>query len=146
MSEINNFNYDLDKITESETVYDFVSRLSIGKNFVNRDHRLGTNGKTILFPAGTKLKDEILMNIITAMDTCDINHLDKIKTDYTTINIGSQNVSFTVPDGYTLYRIVQEKTGYDVTDCFTESNNRYTFHFDVCATHPDIYKAYYYAN
>jgi hypothetical protein len=62
MANVQPFNYDLDKITERETVFDFVSRLSIGREFVNEDAI--NNDKQIIFPAGSMLKDDILMNII----------------------------------------------------------------------------------
>ena len=146
MANVEPFNYGLDKITERETVFDFVSRLKIGKEFVNSDYNSGANNndKQIIFPAGSMLKDEILMNMIRTMDTSDINHLDKIKTAYKTVAVGEKTVNIPVPSGCELYRIVQEKTGYDVTECFIKLGDHYTTTFDVPCTHADIYKAYYY--
>ena len=146
MANVDPFNYRLDKITERETVYDFVSRLSIGKDFVNKDYNSGTNSndKQIIFPAGTMLKDELLMNMIRTMDVSDIIHLDKIKTTYKSVTVGERSVTIEIPSGYTLYRIMQEKTGQDVTQCFTKSGSTYITNFDVPCTHVDTYKAYYY--
>lgn len=146
MANVDSFNYKLDKITERETVYDFVSRLSIGKNLINQDYNIGTNtnDKQVIMPAGSKLKDDVLTNIIRTMDTSDILHLDKIKTAYKWVMPGSKSVTIVIPAGCTLYRIMQEKTGQDVTQCFTKDGNEYTTTFDVETTQSDIYKAYYY--
>lgn len=146
MANVDPFNYRLDKITERETVFDFVSRLSIGKDFVNQDYDSGANAddKQIIFNSGYMLKDEVLMNMIRTMDTSDIMHLNKIKTAYKSVKVGDTSVTIKIPEGCTLYRIVQEKTGQDVTQCFTKSNNTYVTTFDVPTSHTDIYKAYYY--
>lgn len=146
MANVEPFNYGLDKITEREVVFDFVSRLSIGKDFINKDYNsaTNTNDKQIILPAGMMLKDEVLMNIIRTMDTSDILHLDRIKTAYKSIGAGEKSVTIVIPTGCTLYRIVQEKTGEDVTQCFVKNGDNYTATFDVVTTIPDIYKAYYY--
>lgn len=151
MSNVNPFNYSLDKITEREVVYDFVSRLKIGEAFDNKDVDTGANSndKSVIFPAGYKLKDDVLMNIIRTMDISDILHLDSIKTTYKSVMPGESTVIIKVPEGgYTLYRIIQEKTGYDVTECFTEhkasSNDYYKAEFNVPFTTDDIYKAYFF--
>jgi hypothetical protein len=145
MSQVNPFNYDLDKITERETVYDFVSRLSMGKIFINKDYdgSANNNDKQILFPAGVKLKDDVLMNIIRTMDISDITNLDRIKTAYKMVRVGDTSVSITIPSNCMLYRIMQEKTGQDVTSCFTKSGDKYIATFDVPCTNIDTYKAYY---
>lgn len=146
MANVDPFNYRLDKITEREVVYDFVSRLETGKDFINQDYNSATNDddKKIIFPANMKLKDEVLMNMIRTMNISDIHHLDNIKITYKTVDIGEKTVTIEAPNGYTLYRIMQEKTGQDVTTCFTKSNSNYVATFDVPFTHQDIYKAYYY--
>lgn len=146
MPNVDPFNYRLDKITEREVVFDFVSRLSIGKDFINKDYNSGanTNDKQIIFPADMMLKDEVLMNMIRTMNVSDITHLDKIKTAYKTVEAGDKSVTIEIPTGYTLYRIVQEKTGQDVTQCFAKSDENYIATFDVPCTHSDNYKAYYY--
>ena len=146
MAQVNPFDYKIDKITEREVVYDFISRLSIGKDFVNQDYNSATNSndKQVIFPAGYMVKDEVLMNMIRTMDTSDIIHLDKIKTAYKTINAGTKSVTIMIPNGCTLYRIVQEKTGQDVTQCFTKSGSTYVANFDVPTTIQDTYKAYFY--
>ena len=146
MAQKTPFNYDLDKITEREVVYDFVSRLSLGKDFINKDYDSGANSgdKQIILPAEMMLKDEVLMNMIRTMDISDIHHLDSIKTTYSAINAGVHIVNIKIPSGYTLYRIIQEKTGQDVTTCFVNTGNTYRADFDVPTTHKDIYKAYFY--
>lgn len=145
MANVDPFNYKIDKITEREVVYDFVSRLSIGKDFINKDYQaINNDDKQILFPAESMLKDEVLMNMIKTMDTSDIHHLDKLKTTYKSVAVGAKSVTIAIPSGCTLYRIIQEKTGQDVTQCFTKSGQDYVTTFDVPCTHKDIYKAYYY--
>ena len=146
MANVNPFNYPLDKITEHEVVFDFLSRLSIGKDFINQDYDAGTNtdDKQVILPANMKFKDGVLMNMIRTMDTSDILHLDTIKTSYKSIPAGTKSITIAIPTGYTLYRIIQEKTGNDVTSCFTKSETTYVATFDVATTHSDIYKAYFY--
>lgn len=147
MADIRPFNYDLDKITEREVVFDFISRISTGLAFINQDYNSGinTNDKQYIFPEDMKLKDGILMNIIRTMDMSDILHLDTLKTSYKSVGVGENYVIITIPDGYTLYRIIQEKTGQDVTECFELiSINIYKANFDVPTTHNDVYKAYCY--
>lgn len=146
MANVEPFNYALDKVTEREVVFDFLSRLSIGKDFVNQDYDSGANldDKQIIIPAGMKFKDGVLMNMIRTMDISDILHLDTIKTTYKSVGVGEKSVIITIPSGYTLYRIIQEKTGQDVTQCFSKNNNACIAEFDVPTTVEDIYKAYYY--
>lgn len=146
MANTNPFNYKLDKITEREVVFDFISRLSIGKDFVNQDYDAGANSndKQIIIPADTMLKDGVLMNIIRTMDMSDILHLDTIRTAYKSVEVGEKSVTIVIPPDCILYRIVQEKTGHDVTQCFTKSDNAYIATFDVPTSITDTYKAYYY--
>jgi len=146
MANVKPFDYKIDKITEREVVYDFLSRLSIGKDFINQDYDSAANGndKHIILPAGMKFKDGVLMNMIRTMDMSDILHLDNIMTTYKTVNPGEKFVSIVIPSGCELYRIIQEKTGQDVTQCFTANGDNYIAHFDVPTTITDTYKAYYY--
>lgn len=147
MANVNNFNYELDKITEREVVYDFVSRLSLGRALINEDYKPGDatfNDKVAIFPEGAKLKDDVISNIIKAMDMTDIIHLDKIKTAYSNVFMGEKYVMIEIPSDCTLYRIIQESTGYDVTKCFKKVANYYRADFDIPISTDDIYKAYYY--
>lgn len=148
------FNKDLDKITEREVVPDFVSRLSIGKDLTNPDDE-----NKVIIPVGTKLKDGVLMNMIRTFNISDIEHLDSIKTTYTKVSAGETSISIPMPTdnddnihtGYLLYRVVQERTGQDVSECFKYNvyedeagHVYYKFDLDVPTTHDDIYKAYFY--
>lgn len=148
MAQKNPFNYQIDKITEREVVYDFVSRLSIGKDIINKDYDSAANSddKQVILPEGILLKDNVLFNIIRTMDTSDILHLNGIKTAYKKVPVGTKKVIIKIPTGCTLYRIMQEKTGNDVTQCFTKVNNSYEANFDVPTTVVDTYKAYYTEN
>lgn len=145
MAQKEPFNYRLDKITEREVVFDFVSRLSIGKDFINQDYNQAENSidKQIIIPANTLLKDGVLMQIIRTMDISDIINLDKLKTSFKDVAVGDKSVRIPIPTGATLYKIVQEKTGQDVTACFSKSGNYYVTTFDVPMTNKDIFKAYY---
>lgn len=142
MPTLNNtieFDPKLDKITEREVVPNFVSRLSIGEDLINPDDE-----DKVIIPAGVKLKDGVLMNMIRTMDISDINHLNSIKTTYDVVETGDLTVVINIPEGYALYRIIQEKTGMDITSCFAKEDNTYITKFDVPATVEDIYKAYFY--
>jgi len=144
-SNMEPFNHILDLITERETVFDFVSRLSIGIDFINQDYDDSANAgdKQVIIPANTKLKDGVLMQMIRTMDVSDILHLDKLKTAYKYCPIGTKEVSIKIPSGCNLYRIVQEKTGQDVTPCFTKKDGCYVTKFDVPLIDNDTFKAYY---
>ena len=145
MAEKKPFQYDIDKITERETVFDFVSRLSIGRDFVNQDYDSGANSgdKQIILPKNIKLKDGVLMQIIRALDISDKLNLDKLKTSYKSVAAGTKTVNIADPTNAKLIRIVQEKTGMDVTEYFSRSGSNYTTTFDVAMTNADIFKAYY---
>lgn len=139
------FNYDQDLITERETVFDFVSRLDIGLDFINQDYDSGANSgdKQVILPAHTMLKNGVLMQIIRALDISDKLNLDKLKTSYKLVNAGAKTVNIAVPTNAKLIRIVQEKTGMDVTEYFSRSGSNYTTTFDVAMENTDIFKAYY---
>jgi hypothetical protein len=157
MANVNGgFNPNLDKITEREVVPNFVERLSIGEDFTMPDY-LDKNNNHRIIPIGTKLKDGILTNIIRTFDISDIEHLDSIKTTYTRVYAGDMSASISRPidddnnilAGYILYRVVQEKTGQDITDCCSyqsdgENGYKYYLEFDTPASNNDIYKAYFY--
>ena len=152
------FNPNLDKITEREVVPDFVSRLSIGNDFINQDDVDEDGNPKVIIPAGAKLKDDVLANMIRTFDICDIEHLDCIKTTHGKLYAGEKSIMIPMPTdndnnnhtGYVLYRIVQESTGYDVTDCFEYMYNEvndcsyYKATLDTFAYHDDNYKAYFY--
>ena len=145
MANTDPFNYNLDKITERETVFDFLSRLPMGLDFMNQDYNGSENSddKQVILPKGIKLKDDVLMQIIRTISTSDKLHLDKLRTSYKNAPIGTKTVTLMVPSTATLYKIVQEKTGQDVTACFSRDNETYTTTFDVPMTNSDIFKAYY---
>lgn len=137
MAEMQPFNSDLDKITEREVVPDFVSRLKIGKKFLDE------NGHK-LFDENSKLKDDILLQIIKSINTYDIFKISIFKTSYTVIEAGSKNAAITVPESANIYKIIQEKTGLDVTECFKKITNKtYVAEFASAIPHQDIFKAYY---
>ena len=138
------FNPNLDKITEREVVPNFVSRLTLGEDFKDTINISGSNSSTKLVTRGKKLKDGVLINFSRTLDLSDIKHLDTIKSTYTEVAAGSTEVSIQIPTGGTLYRIVQEKTKQDVTDCFVQNNDKWEASFDVPTSHADIYKAYFY--
>lgn len=145
MAEKRPFNYDQDKITEREVVFDFVSRLYMGLDFVNQDYNSAENSgdKQVILPSNIKLKDGVLMQIIRTMDISDKLNLDKLKTSYKAVDGGTKTVNIAVPTNAKLIRIIQEKTGMDVTEYFSRSGGNYTTTFDVPMQNTDIFKAYY---
>lgn len=141
MANIPAFNAELDKITEREVVYDFVSRLKIGKSFTDPD-----NESTIIFDPPTKLKD-IMRKAVMALPTTIALNLDEIHTTY--INIQANNeyneISIVFPSKTTLLLAYSERTQTDLTSLFTpsENNTKYTMTIDVPYENTDIIKFYY---
>jgi hypothetical protein len=146
MANVSEFNYPLDKITERETVFDFVERLGIGVDFVNPNYNGATNDidKQIIFEVNTKVKNGILAQIIATLPISDLIKLDVLKTSFKDVPIGATTVTIAVPETATLYKIIQEKTGQDVTSCFSRVGSTCTTTFDVPMINTDIFKAYYY--
>jgi hypothetical protein len=144
MANMSEFNYPLDKITERETVFDFVERLGIGVDFTNPNYNGAENDidKQIIFGANTKVKDGILAQIISTLAISDLINLNNVKTSFKAVKAGETKVGILVPNGATLYKIIQEKTGQDVTACFSRvTSDYYGTTFDVPIEHSDIFKA-----
>lgn len=117
MANNDSFNKLLDKITESEVVYDFVERLKLGKDFVMTYFDASTKK---IFSAGTKLLD-LFRPLYMNLPPLILNNIGKIQTLNLKISKGSKSCSSTFITGknYSLLKVVSESTGMDVTSCFT---------------------------
>ena len=69
------FNYELDKITEKETVYDFVERLKIGRDFLLSDF---SNIENSIYKVNSSLLDLIKTTYISLPYTLAFNETQKV--------------------------------------------------------------------
>lgn len=152
----NEFNYEIDKITEREVVYDFFSRLSLGKDMTYDDLFQDPNLK-VLFNAGDNVK-EIISKLASVLPGSITNNIRKIKVgcvekilpeEITEDKIEEyKRVDISLPAGSTLLLVYSEKTNLDLSSLFEQggtNNNKdnYTMRFDVLPENDDIYKVYY---
>ncbi len=107
------FNKELDKITQAEVVYDFVERLSIGRDF---------NVGNYTFPANVKLRDEVirkLYNLLPQSLVASAGNLnDAIKYH---INKGATSINIEIDDHHNncwLSKVMSDKTGMDIISIF----------------------------
>ena len=141
------FNEKLDKITEREVVYDFISRLKYGKDVVDLDDE-----STILFPQNTKVKETIQRLIMQFPDRISKN-LKNIHTGALVLNTGSVTYNISIPkEGTkepTILLAYSERTGFDLTDCLIEGTSNdsgsvlYNLNLDVPFNNRDTIKYYY---
>lgn len=85
------FNEDLDKITEAEVVYDFVERLSIGKDFTLEGFLPNWKIVGVLFSAGTKFLN-LIKRLYISLPSVLVTR-DDIKAVNINIQAGSTNAS-----------------------------------------------------
>ncbi len=134
------FNRDIDLITERETVYDFISRLKFGKTVTNIH-----NTSVELFPAGVFVKDVIRRMIMLFPHTMAVNIKD-IKVSHVEIPVNATTVNISA--GVNLLRVISERTGKDIKDCFTPVSSSgavvtYQMITDVGYLNPDVLTVYY---
>ena len=103
------FNKELDKITQAEVVYDFVERLSIGRDF---------NVGNYTFPANVKLRDEVirkLYNLLPQSLVASAGNLnDAIKYHITK---GDTSINIEIDDYHNncwLSKVMSDKTGIEI--------------------------------
>lgn len=140
MANTSGFNNELDKITEREVVYDFVSRLKFGKDLTNIiEHN---TAQRVIVSAGEKLKD-LICRIIMMMPSYVINNIIGLRVASLEISVGSVSAAISQPSGKTLLRAISETTGQDITDCFTLSGGTYTIAVNTPYTSKDTVKMYF---
>lgn len=140
MANTSGFNSDLDKITEREVVYDFVSRLKFGKDLTNTiEHNAAYR---VIVVAGEKLKD-LICRILMMMPSYVINNIVGLRVASLEIPVGSTSAAISQPSGKTLLRAISETTGQDITDCFTLSGSTYTITVAAPYTSKDTVKMYF---
>lgn len=142
------FNKELDKITQAEVVYDFVERLSIGRDF---------NVGNYTFPANSKLRDKIIRKLYNLLPQSLVATLDQLNdTGKHHINKGDTIVlcGFMLDyreDEVWLDRIISDRTGIDISSAFEfeyvgKINEKYQFllsaHFDTPYPYDDDISIY----
>lgn len=113
MSE--SFNKNLDKITEYEVVFDFLNRISFG-----RDIPITSNNNNKI-RANTLLSD-VINRIYENMPSSFSNQYGDIKRVRVVVNSGNKSVTTTIPGSWEIIRAYSESTGLEVTKTFTKTN------------------------
>ena len=141
------FNPQLDKITEREVVYDFISRLTYGKDVVDPD-----NNQTILLPRQTLVKESIEKLIMQFPDRISKN-IQNIHTNILVTDTGSVTYNISIPKYHgksaTILLAYSDRTGFDLTDCFVAGTSSdpnadlFVYSLDIPYTNRESIKYYY---
>ena len=112
---VDSFDATLDKITEAEVVYDFVERLSIGKDFTLKDFLLNWNKVGVLFNAKTKFLN-LIKRIYISLPSVLVTH-DDLKCVRIDIPKNSQIVREVInsTNKYSIVVAYSDKARIDVT-------------------------------
>ena len=150
------FNPNLDKITERDVVPDFYSRLKIGKPFANPDiseERLSESPDSIIFNTGTNVKI-INEKIAMCLPTSILNDLNRIHITDVSINTDDalSEIEIYLPKTAHIILAYSEKTQIDLTNLFvldeeasaSIETNKYTMVLDTPYQNKDNIKFYYY--
>lgn len=145
----NEFNHNLDKITERELVPDIISRLTLGKPF--KTDFAGPNNRTEIAPIGTNFQ-QLLESAICINDYSMICNIYRLKKIYITIEANSKKIYFALDKSYRVLKIISESNKYDITHLFTcdttgsETNNTYALILDTNYGINDVLDIYYYSD
>lgn len=142
MANSNEFNPELDKITEREMVYDIYSRIKIGKNVVDPDSNL------TLFSPPISIQD-IDVKTIMLLPTSLAFNINKLHTTYINISpLNGTEVSCIVSGKANLIRAYLERSLTDIstliTTDYSDQLTTFNFSYDVPFINNDILKLYYY--
>lgn len=128
------FNKELDKITQAEVVYDFVERLSIGRDF---------NVGNYTFPANVKLRDEVIRKLYNLLPQSLVSTLDQLN-DTTKCHISKGTESIIMAFLYDIEenwvdKIISDRTGIDISSAFNfeyvgEVNDHTKYKYRLTAT------------
>ena len=139
---IGSFDKDLDKITEREVVYDFVERLSLGKD-LNLDYNGSSRkvfSKTLMFRNG------MLAYMLNLLPPSLVFNFVGMKTYHLVINVGDTSKSVSFSGSYTLHRAYSDKMRMDISPAMTVSesggNTTVTFNTDTPYIYNDIISIY----
>ena len=131
----NSFDKNLDKITEAEVVYDFVERLRLGKDL---ELPYGGTNK-VIFIAKTLLLD-ILKFILKVLPPSIVFDRENISVNPMQIPVGTKTLSCTFDGNVFVYRAYSDRSGMDISNCFTtaydSSTNKTTCTFTVDTGYP----------
>lgn len=112
---VDSFDVTLDKITEAEVVYDFVERLSIGKDFTLKGFLLNWTKVGVLFNAKTKFLN-LIKRIYISLPSVLVTH-DDLKCVRIDIPMGSKSLYEIIDDtnDYTIVTAYSDKARVDVS-------------------------------
>ena len=136
------FDKDLDKITEREVVYDFVERLSIGKDFPLEYDGVSTK----VFSAFTKLRDGVLAYVLNLLPPSLVFNYVGMKVYHLPINVGDHSKSITLTGNYNLHRAYSDKLRSDISSAMTVThsggNTVISYNTDTNYIYDDIISIY----
>lgn len=144
MSDIE-FNPNLDKITERETVYDFFDRLTVG-----RDTSVDINNTAITLHSNDNIKNILAKLLYFALPEQFPYIISNIKTTFINVNANSLDIKFHIPKNSNIIAIYSDKTGDDLIDIFEENieyedenNKEYIMKIDCGYINNDVIKIYF---
>lgn len=127
------FNPELDKVTERETVFDFVSRLPIGLNFTSIE---AGKEDMVIFKPPRKLKDIIRKDVMALPKTIAYN-LDNVLTTFVIINVDGKTKEIVAPipagtdPAQTLLLAYSERLQQDLSSLFVKEGTSFKMTIDV---------------
>lgn len=122
------FNPELDRITEREVVFDFVSRIKYGRDFKSTEEGFED---LVIFSPPRFLKDMLRKDVMSFPKTIAHN-MDNILTSHRIIKVGEQTITVTMPSKCRcLLLAYSERLQQDLTSLFTKNDSTYTLTLDV---------------
>ena len=132
---MSDFNMELDRITERETVPDFYERMTNGSNILDGDRVIFNANNTI----STAINNAIILNRPSLLE-----NLANIKTAIIEVSIGDSEI--VIPDNIDFSNVIMicsEKTMIDIKSAFSEIDGDVKLILDSPYTNNDIIKIYY---
>ena len=132
---MSDFNMELDRITERETVPDFYERMTNGSSILDGDRVIFNANNTI----STAINNAIILNRPSLLE-----NLADIKTAIIEVSIGDSEI--VIPDNINFSNVIMicsEKTMVDIKSTFSEIDGDMKLITDSPYTNNDIIKIYY---
>ena len=132
---MSDFNMELDRITERETVPDFYERMTNGSDILDGDRVIFNANNTI----STAINNAIILNRPSLLE-----NLADIKTAIIEVSIGTSEI--VIPDNIDFSNVIMicsEKTMVDIKSTFSEIDGDMKLITDSPYDNNDIIKIYY---
>ena len=132
---MSDFNMELDRITERETVPDFYERMTNGSSILDGDRVIFNANNTI----STAINNAIILNRPSLLE-----NLADIKTAIIEVSIGDSEI--VIPDNIDFSNVIMicsEKTMVDIKSTFSEIDGDMKLITDSPYINNDIIKIYY---